>query len=79
MKRKLSILLVIWIAAGIALSGYLYIYPPQKRKDSDRLKVFGESDYENDYRQSQVLGLATAVGTVLILGGIFLAPKRKKN
>lgn len=71
-KYNYKKLLIIWIAVGVAVSGYFYIYPIKTRiiphSDIERLheENFGPS-YSNG-KHSQLAILITLVGSILIGG-----------
>lgn len=74
-------LLVIWIAIGLSVSGYFYIYPIEhrvlavSRMDKSYEQSFGPR-YE-DGKHFEVSLLVTLVGSILI-GGLGFATKSKE-
>lgn len=75
--------MVLYLAAGIAVSGYFYLYPNYYKTKSNednfsRLSLFRHPQYY--YREGNEFGvsvLATIVGLVLI-GGIGLVMRKPK-
>lgn len=65
-------ILVIWIAVGVGVSGYFYIYPVKHKVYRSgsiyerREEIFG-AEYESG-KESEVSLLITIVGSILIYG-----------
>ena len=78
MKKIYQLILVLYLATGIAVSGYFYLYPNYyKIKDKYQL-FYGDPTYH--YEEGKEFGvsvLATIVGSVLIggIGFVMLKPK----
>ena len=70
---KYKFILVIWLALGIAISGYFYIFPTRYR-DLPNSKM--DRSYEEDFgpqykdgKESEVAILVTLVG-IVVIGGL---------
>ena len=61
-------LLVIWIALGIAISGYFYSFPDHKLKYDYQFCRNQAIEMENDYSKAKLFLVITIVGSVLIGG-----------
>lgn len=76
MKKIYQLILVLYLATGIAVSGYFYLYPYKHRiqKETDFGIKYIKYEEGNEFGVSV---LATIVGSVLI-GGIGIVMRKPK-
>lgn len=71
MSKSFKLALVLWLAAGIAVSGYFHISPDQKKEPMQRY-------YSDDFTNRNISALTCLVGIVLI-GGIGWVVGNREN
>lgn len=72
-------ILVLWVAIGIGLTGFFYIYPEhvKERKYFSTDRIRSSVVKRNIYTNSKFSLLATVVGSIIIGGFGFIESNRK--
>lgn len=75
--KNWKLILVLWIALGVAVSGYFYIFPTQIRTELELTPIersvqayTGQASYyyDDNTNQFKVSVLITLVGSIIIFG-----------
>jgi H+/gluconate symporter-like permease len=71
--KNWKLILALWIALGVAVSGYFYIFPAQIWRELSPIErtaqeYTGQTSYVDNPNQFKVSVLITLVGSIIIFG-----------